>query len=81
MTEDDIDNDKSDDNAADNDIFLCQPITTDTSVGTIGSSAASYIYQRSIQVTPHAIQVEQNIGSTQSLIIAFNLALAYHLTI
>jgi len=51
------------------DAFYCQAIGTD----------ASFIYRRPIQVTPQSIQDGHNMGSTLCLIIAFNLALAYHL--
>mmetsp|Transcript_25773 Transcript_25773/g.29524 ORF Transcript_25773/g.29524 Transcript_25773/m.29524 type:complete len:272 (-) Transcript_25773:61-876(-) len=72
------DNDESDGN----DAFLCQAITNtdaDTDTDNSSSVSASYIYRRPIQVTPHSIQEEHNMGSTLCLMIAFNLALAYHL--
>merc|ERR1719491_1192717 len=61
----------------DHDPFLCQAVTDTDSSSSV--SAASYIYRRPIQVTPQVIQEEHNMGSTLCLMIAFNLALAYHL--
>jgi hypothetical protein len=38
-----------------------------------------YIYQKPIRVSPHSMQEGHSMGVTLSLIVIFNLALAYHL--
>jgi len=57
---------------------FCLIIDADSAIDSSDDSS-SFIYRRPIQVTPQSIQEEHNMGSTLCLIIAFNLALAYHL--
>jgi tetratricopeptide (TPR) repeat protein len=43
-------------------------------------SEEAFVYRQPIRVTPQSMQAGHNMGSTLPMIIAFNLALAHHLT-